>query len=424
MKKSISYRKTFIVGFGFLGIQMLWPVFNNFVPILLQAGNPEFERQLLEAGRDIPKVVGLGLSPALALFIMTWDNIINVFVQPWVGLKSDQTWNRFGRRKPWMMVGAPVAAIAFVMIPLANTVLAIMVFILITNFGMALFRAPTSAWLGDLFPPNQRSQANGVINLTGGLGAAIALLASGPLFDKFGRMAPFLFVSVMMLAVLSVAVIYVKEPEKIAGDKDREVNGKVWDNLREVWTGENRSGIYVLLAILFWFMGLEAVQTGLSSFAVFTLGLTPGTASVLTTLFAASFILAAVPSGLVAGRIGRKRTINFGLAGLVLLFSLGYFFIQDQITLGIVLVAGGILWALVNVSGLPLVFDYGDESKIGVYTGLYYFSAQSAAVLGPVLSGVMVESLDSEYRWLWIFGAVFMAFSWMALQAVREKANN
>ncbi|MCZ7674398.1 MAG: hypothetical protein M5U34_48340 [Chloroflexi bacterium] len=38
----------------------------------MQAGNPEFERQLLEAGREIPDIVGFGMAPSLALFIMTW----------------------------------------------------------------------------------------------------------------------------------------------------------------------------------------------------------------------------------------------------------------------------------------------------------------------------------------------------------------
>ncbi|MCA9926557.1 MAG: hypothetical protein KC421_29515, partial [Anaerolineales bacterium] len=77
-----NYKKTLIVGFGFLGISIIWPIFNQFIPIFLQAGNPEFEAQLLAAGRDIPDVIGFGLAPSLALFIMTWDNIINVFVQP------------------------------------------------------------------------------------------------------------------------------------------------------------------------------------------------------------------------------------------------------------------------------------------------------------------------------------------------------
>ena len=73
MKKPFPYKKTFIVGFGFLGISIVWPIFNAFIPIFLQAGNPEFERQLLEAGREIPQVVGFGLGPSLAFFVMTWD---------------------------------------------------------------------------------------------------------------------------------------------------------------------------------------------------------------------------------------------------------------------------------------------------------------------------------------------------------------
>lgn len=422
MKEKFPYARTFLIGFGFLGISIVWPMFNSFIPIFLQAGNPEFEAQLIEAGREIPKVVGFGLGPTLAFFVMTWDNIINVFIQPWAGAKSDKTWNRFGRRKPWIMVGAPIAAAALILIPLANTILAIMVFILITNFGMALFRSPTVAWLGDLFPAHQRSQANGIINLMGGIGAAVALFGGGILFDNLGRAAPFIAGALFMLVALSVALIFVKEPEKLSSKSsdDDQQTGSVFENLRFVWQGENKNGIKVLLGILFWFMGYEALQTGLSSFAVFSLGLTPGQASMMTTLFAGSFILFALPSGLIAARIGRKQAISIGLTGMVLLFGLGYFIISSQLALGIILVLGGFCWAMVNVNSLPMVYDYGDESRIGAYTGLYYFSSQSAAILGPVLSGFVVESLGSNYRFLWLFSALFLFFAWLAIRAIKN----
>jgi MFS family permease len=107
---------------------------------------------------------------------------------------------------------------------------------------------------------------------------------------------------------------------------------------------------------------------------------------------------------------------------LVILFGLGYFIVQTPTTLAIILIPAGMCWALVNVNSLPLVYDYGDENKIGAYTGLYYFSSQSAAILGPVLSGALVESLGNQYRWLWVFGTVFMALAWVAIQGVRQKA--
>jgi MFS family permease len=204
-KQAFSYRKTLIVGFGFLGISIVWPIFNQFIPIFLQAGNPEFEAQLLEAGRELPKVVGFGLAPSLALFIMTWDNIINVFVQPWVGARSDQTWNRFGRRKGWIILGVPIAVVGFTLIPFAQTAVSIAIFILITNFGMSIFRSPTVAWLGDLYSAEQRSKANGIINLMGGIGGLLAFFGGGYLFDAVGRAAPFIGGAILLIAAALVA---------------------------------------------------------------------------------------------------------------------------------------------------------------------------------------------------------------------------
>lgn len=417
-----DYRRTLIVGFGFLGISIIWPIFNQFIPIFLQAGNPEYERQLLEAGRELPAVVGFGLAPSLALFIMTWDNLINVFLQPWVGARSDRTWNRFGRRKPWILLGAPIAALGFVFIPIAQSVLAIAAFILITNLGMALFRSPTVAWLGDLFPAVDRSKANGIINLMGGLGGILAFLGGGVLFNQFGRTAPFIGGAVLMLVAVGVAVLFVREPryrtDSAAGDAAAPESG-VRDSLRVVWRNPERSGLYVLLAILFWFIGFNALEAGLSSFAVFTLGIAPGNASIYAASVSVSFMLFALPAGLLGTRYGRRSIIRVGLAGLILFLAAAYFVIQGAVTFVVLLVIFGFFWAMVNVNSLPLVYDFGDERHIGAYTGLYYFASQSAAVIGPTLGGIVVDVLGDQYRWLFLFSVVFMLLAFFAMQPVR-----
>jgi len=422
-KKKFDYAKTFIVGFGFLGISIIWPIFNQFIPIFLQAGNPEFERQLLEAGREIPTVVGFGLTPALALFIMTWDNLLNVFVQPWVGAKSDATWNRFGRRKPWILLGLPIAAIGFVLIPFAQTAFAIAIFILITNFGMALFRSPTVAWLGDLFPADDRSKANGIINLMGGVGGLIAFFGGGILFNSMGRAAPFVGGAILLIVASLTAVWKVKEPRQITLDDSRdEKPGNVIAHLKTMFSNPDRSGLFVLLGILLWFMAFNALESGLSSFAVFTLGIAPGNASIYAGSVTISFILFALPAGLLGTKYGRRNIILIGLVGLTFSFLAGYFIIQNAVTFVIMLVLTGVFWACVNVNSLPLVYDYGDERKIGAYTGLYYFSSQAAAVLGPTLGGVVVDVLGDQYRWLFLFSTVFMALAWLAMTQVKKKA--
>jgi MFS family permease len=85
----------------------------------------------------------------------------------------------------------------------------------------------------------------------------------------------------------------------------------------------------------------------------------------------------------------------------------------------VVLLVAGVFWAFVNVNSLPLVYDHGDERHIGAFTGLYYFSSQAAAVLGPTLGGVVVDTLGDQYRWLFLFSAFFMGLALLAMRRVK-----
>lgn len=123
--------RTVLLGAMFMGMGMTMPIFNHFVPVFLREW---------------------GLTATLISFVLTWDNYLNMFMQPLVGQLSDNTHTRFGRRKPWVMGGAPIALTAFLFVPLAPSALAMMVAIFLTNFGNALFRSPGVALIGDLYP--------------------------------------------------------------------------------------------------------------------------------------------------------------------------------------------------------------------------------------------------------------------------------
>ncbi len=393
------YRKTFILGLGFFGISIIWPLLNNFVPIFL---------------------ADLGLSATAVGFIMTWDNYLNMFVQPVVGELSDRTRTRLGRRKPWMLVGAPIAAVFFVLVPSLRTPTGIMFAILITNIGMALFRSPTVALLGDLFPAEQRSTANGVINLMGGLAAVLAFLVGGALY-RLGRVTPFVFGSLVMLAAILAVLLLVREPEVPQPSEKERVGAGFLNDLKEVLSSQDRSGLLVLLAILCWFVGYNALETWISSFGNFTLGIDAGRMATITSGFALLFVIFALPSGLIATRFGRKRTILTGIVGLTVLFALGWF-IQNQAMLIGMLVLAGICWALINVNSLPMVYDVGGDERIGTFTGLYYFASSIAAVAGPQLVGVLIDLTDKNYRVMFFFAAAFMLMAGLLMSRVKEKA--
>jgi MFS family permease len=380
------YRRTFLLGFGFFGISIIWPLFNSLIPPMLE---------------------DLGLSALVVGFILTWDNIINMFVQPWVGSLSDRTRSRFGRRKPFLMVGAPMAALFFMLVPFVrDNFILIGLAILGTNIGMAIFRSPTIAYLGDLFRPGDRSKANGVINLMGGLGGAVALFGGGALY-KLGVPLPFIVGAGVMLLAILVVVMVVREPAEIDPGIEVPETGLLM-SIRSVLGGSDRSPLMILVAIFFWFVGWNAMEAFFTIYARNVLGIDVGSGTQMLTAFAAALILFAIPSGLLATRIGRKPTILAGLAGMFLGLIAGYF-IRDATVLLITLALMGAFWALVNINSLPMVYDLGDDTNIGSYTGLYYFASSAAAITGPILAGWLIDLIG--HTTIWIFSALFMGLA-------------
>lgn len=393
--QKMNWGYTFVVGFGFFGISIIWPLFNSLIPPMLE---------------------DLGLGAAIIGFILTWDNILNMFLQPWVGEKSDRTWTRFGRRKPWIMLGAPLAALFFMIIPFVreNFVL-IALAILGTNIGMALFRSPTVAYLGDLFPSEQRSKANGVINLMGGVGGAVALFGGGTLY-KMGVPLPFIVGAGVMLIAMMIVLLFVREPKQIDQTKAQESAGLI-ENLKEVWGEKDRRGVTILTAIFLWFVGWNAMEAFFTIYARNVLGVDPGTGTQMLTAFAAALILFAIPSGYIATWFGRKRTILVGLAGMLAGLAVGFFIRDAKQMLGLLAVMG-VFWALVNINSLPIVYDVGGEERIGAYTGLYYFASSLAAISGPILAGGLIDL--TNHTMIWAFSALFMLLAFVTMSQLKE----
>ncbi len=158
----LNYSKTFLLGFGFFASSLMWATYNAFVPLFLAN---KFDLDVRWIG-----------------FFMTLDNIAALFIQPPVGAWSDRLRTPIGRRMPFILIGAPIAAGAFSLIPLASVLPLFSACTISMLLSMALWRTPVVALMPDITPSKFRSQANGIINLMGGLGAIIATLGGAVLF--------------------------------------------------------------------------------------------------------------------------------------------------------------------------------------------------------------------------------------------------
>jgi Na+/melibiose symporter-like transporter len=408
------WRRAFGLGLVSYAAALSGLVFDTFVPVLLQAGHPLWHNP---TGLQAPPG-GFALAPSLAFFLMTWDNLLNIVVHPWAGVRSDQTWTRWGRRKPWILVGVPLAVSGLLAIPLAQTLASVMGAIILTNLGRALFVPPMVAWLGDLFPAAQRSQANAAFSMVAGVTAIGVLVASGVLYERVGRAAPFVLVALGTLLLAGLGVLYVREPPPPTALAPPPTH--VWDTLRRLVTTRQRQWRMLLVVLLLSAGAASIVETGSSSFAVFTLGMRLGDAAAMRVVGVVTFLLGAMPSALLATRIGRRQTVALGLLLIMLTYGATAAWVSTPAAYALVLGLAGLGGALVLVNILPLVFDLGADTQFGAYTGLAAVPVQAAAVLGPSVAGFVVEATGSQ-RSLFVVAAVVLGIAWLLLQRVQVK---
>ena len=419
MSSRLNYGKTFLLGFGFFGVSVIWGVYNAFVPIFLAEK--------------------FGLTPAFVGFFMTLDNIAALFIQPPVGAWSDKVRTSLGRRIPFILIGAPISALAFGLIPIAAV---LPLFVACTStllLSAALWRTPVVALMPDITPSAFRSQANGIINFMGGIGTIIALQTGGMLY-KISPNFPFWLGSGLVLLAALVVYLFIEEPREY--EQAQEQPGMI-ASLQEVLNDEDKSGLRILFAIFFWFIGFSAVETFFTLYAKNHLGLSVGDGATLLSVLPLFFVIFAIPSGFIAGKIGRRTTISIGLIALIIMMVLLYVTPASALLTGIaplplvgiplveggarmltlagvLLIIGGIGWSFVNINSLPMIVDLTSTARIGTFTGLYYLFSTLSAIVGPNLNGWAIQVTNNNYNIIMALAPVFFALALMMMAGVRR----
>lgn len=405
-----NYGKIFLLGFGFFGVSVIWGVYNAFVPIFLADK--------------------FGLTPIFIGFFMTLDNIAALFIQPPVGAWSDRLRTPIGRRLPFILIGAPIGALAFGLIPIAAI---LPLFVACTStllLSMAFWRTPVVALMPDITPSQYRSQANGVINFMGGLGAIISFLGGAALY-KLNPIFPFWMGSALVILAAALVLIFIQEPKDYG--KTEQQPGML-ASLKEVWADTDKSAMRLFLAIFFWFIGYTAIEAFFTLYAKKHLGFNEADGSRLLGHLSLFFVLFALVAGMIGGKIGRRKTIMSGILLLGILISIMYVLPPAILTsvltklpvlgtipvISLFLMAAGIAWALININSLPMVVDLVEDARIGTYTGLYYLFSTLSAIAGPNINGWIVQLTGKNYNSIMLVAPVFMLVALLLMIGVRR----
>lgn len=383
----LDVKKTFILGLGFFSVSLVWPLFNVHVP--------RFLSQFID-------------SQFLINAVMTLDNILAVFMIPFIASLSDRTQTRFGRRMPFLMVGIPLSAIAFILLPMHQSFWQLILIITVLNFAMAIFRAPTVALMPDITPAPLRSKANGIINFMGGLASVVVLIGGAKLL-KINPSAPFILTAVLMILALLMLLKFIKEPQ--IGVKSEEEKVNIIHAVKHLFHDEDKTTLYVLFAIFFWFIGYQGIEATFSNYCVQFLGIDVSDAQFILGFFALAFLVSAIPAGFIGSKLGKRTTILIGLVGDTVIFfllaTLGTIFPFNKLAMTGLMLVGGFFWALININSYPLVVERTSEEKIGTYTGLYYFASSLAAITGPLIVGAFVDLIGFKVSFI-VTGIAFL----------------
>jgi len=316
-------------------------------------------------------------------------------------LKGVSGWlsDRIGRRRPLVLGGYGLAAIAKPLLALASGWPLVLAARLLDRFGKGVRNSPRDALIGDSSPAALRGRAFGFHRATDQIGAVLGPLLALALLPLFHRNLRALFVAAFVPAAVGVAILTaVRET-----GRGRSPNAAVPSlRLRGTPLAFRRLLTVMLLFTLGnssdMFLILRAQQLGIGTGAVV----------LLFALFNAVYAAASYPAGAISDRIGRRRVMMAGLAVFALVYA-GFALMRGPGWLWLLFAVYGLYQGLTDGTSRALVVDLVSPELRGTALGVYAMVTGLAALPASVIAGLLWQRVSPAAPFL--YGAVMAALA-------------
>ena len=450
----LNFKRTFIIGFAFFGILLLWQVYDSWCPTFLE--KLFMEKLGAKDSTEVQYLVGI---------MMAIDNLAALILMPIFGRLSDKTHTKLGKRMPYILFGTFVCAVTFPFIPIFfhmhNLVGVIIMMAVVVTFAM-MYRNPAVALMPDLTPKPLRSKANGIINIMGYIGGAFATVV-GIVFvltDYLGEgkdtwaknniwaiEMPFIIASILMVISAIVLAFTIRENEleaKLAneialGEEMAAVQDSVAQDDEKPMSKANLIMLLLILgAEFFWFMSDNGIGTFMLNYSRNLLGTSSAGNMIMTIIGGVGSVVGFAIGGIIADKIGRKWTVVAGL-GLTLFGLVMWLICQNAIGKGafddktgyyafpwylyVVWGLKGFGMSLVHINSFPMVVELCSKKKIGQFTGYYYAASMAAQTITPMLLGLLLRVDGIEWSFLPIYAISATTISFIVFLFVKNIKN-
>ena len=381
-------------GFGNLGAQSVYAFLNQAVGLYLNR---------------YPEV------PTWAVGVLAQErSLAGAVVQPVVGAMSDRTRTRIGRRRPYFIAGAGLAAAALLYLGSFPPLVPMLLVLSVNAFFLNVAVDPYMALMADIVPPGQRGRIGTVLAIFNMVGQIAVTLFGIFLWDRSPELV-FALVATVLVVGFGITTVAVREPEqppRAARQPLRlNVGGYVGDLL------EHRELVKYVVAALFFWLGTGGVLPYLTRFGVQVLGTSEGDAFQLFLPAMAGTIVGAIPAGFAADRLGKRPVLAAGVLafGLVALVASQVQNVPQALAaMAIVGLANGV-WTALNV---PLLMDLVPADRAGEVSGLASAVWSFAQPIGALVAGLLID-VTGTYRSSFIGAALLVLVSFALLLLVR-----
>ncbi|MFC8597133.1 MULTISPECIES: MFS transporter [unclassified Isoptericola] len=365
-------------------------------------------------------------SAALIGLLMGLDNVLGIVLQPLIGHLSDRTRSRWGRRVPYLVIGAPIAAVFFVLIPFTSSFGSLIICLFLFGLTANSFKSAVDSLTPDFQPAGKRSTANAIAKVATSITIVVSSLISLLIVDRSVQLA-FAIPALMMVCATIIVALTIKETsspgyQRAIAEDDAEIASTPW-TFRAV-IGDlmrDRSRVMMLVTIFATAGTWAAMRSQLTPYAMDVLSLTRGQAGSLALPAGLAFIVVAVPIALWSDRFGRRKVTGIGTIVFALGCMLAFTVPTVPVTMVGVIIAS-IGYAAFSINGVVIMWNLAPSATVvGTYTGLYAIATALGASLGPAIIGVMVDL--TSWRFLFLHATILVAVAFLCLLGVRREIN-
>jgi maltose/moltooligosaccharide transporter len=411
----------------------MWYLYNTYVPLYLQGGNPNFQAD----------VIGFGLSPKTVGLILVLDNIAAFLLAPVIGAWSDGYRGRFGRRMPFIVVSVPLAALALASVPfiyqgipaassgnfsaLLPLFIPFFLMLALVLVPLAVARTPIDALVYDLAPSQDRTKARSLGIILATL-LAIGLGIGGSMLYEINITLPYLLSLVVTLILVGIGMATIKErkgseitsAEELANERNETGLRRTLAVVRSFPADNRRSILFMTGNIFLGMFGFSLIQAFISSYNMTVLGASESAAGLPFLVAGGTLMLVSFPAALLANKIGRKKTMMIGCLGWAAAALLIFLLPSKELFLPLIIAVAAFytLW-FVN-SFVTLIDAAPDDKTIGTMTALTSMANMAGMSIGPALTGILIEATGYQYGMIFLVQVFVVGLAFLALLPVQK----